>query len=372
MRASAILRQRAGLRAWLGGLLLATACAWAAPLQAQECRIAMDLGSSGVRAAASGLQAATLMPRRDIDMLAPLWAGQFLDPLLPAVESALVELPREAGWPASCPRLGGGFSAWRLAWRQDGPHLVDQLDTLRAHTGVAVVVIPAQVEGRYGHQSARQALGPRLATSHILDIGGGSMQVAAQDRAFGIELGQKSWRRLLCQTLGLGNDMACSLQPLSADQLRQARALADEQLRELPAEAGPGTLTAISRPVTRGVRPALKALGADTSEAIRARDLGDAIDRLAGLNLAQTLQATGSPPAFAGFLLSDMLLVEGVLRAMDAPTLAVAEAEINNLPALLRDDRAFDWARRHGCYLQRLRQSGPSAYFADPADCAAP
>jgi hypothetical protein len=360
------------LKRHAGWLLLAAACAWAGPLRAHECRIAMDLGSSGVRAAASGPGATPQLPRRDIDLLAPLWAGQFLDPQLPAIEAALAELPREAGWPARCARVGGGFSAWRLAWRQDGPRLAQQLETLRERTGVAVLVLPAQVEGRYGYQSAQQALGPRLATSHILDIGGGSLQVASQERAFGLELGQKSWHRLLCQSLGRGEALPCALQPLAPDELRQARARADEQVRDLPAEVGTGTLTAISRPVTRGIRPALVALGADTARGIRAQDLGAAIDRLAGLDPAEAARASRSPPAFAGFLLSDMLLVEGVMRAMASPVLSLAETQVNNLPALLRDDRAFDWARQHGCYLQRLRQDGPAAYFSDPASCPTP
>jgi len=54
---------------------------------------------------------------------------------------------------------------------------------------------------------------------------------------------------------------------------------------------------------------------------------------------------------------------------MGLTSLSLAEAAINNLPALLRDERAFEWAKRHACYVQRLRDLGPAAYFADPADC---
>ncbi len=41
-------------------------------------------------------------------------------------------------------------------------------------------------------------------------------------------------------------------------------------------------------------------------------------------------------------------------------------------PALLRDERAFAWSQRHPCYVQRLRELGPAAYFSDPAGCAKP
>ena len=339
---------------------------------AADCRIAFDMGSSGMRAAASGTGDVVPMPSRDLDLLTPLMQGQRLELLMPAVESALRELPQQARLPATCRQLGGGFSAWRLAWRQDGAQLSRQLETLREHTGVAVLVIPAAVEGRYGHDSAKQALGQRLQTSHILDIGGGSMQVAGHERSFGIELGQKSWSHQLCQTLGRGSGAACQLLPLQTLELQQARDLASQRLQALPAEVGPGTLTAISRPVTRGIRSALRSLGVAQGESISAQELGTAIDRLSTMALTEVVQLTGLAENFAPYLVSDMLLVEAVMRAMNLSSLALAETAINNLPALLRDERAFAWSQRHPCYVQRLRELGPAAYFSDPAGCTKP
>ena len=341
------------------------------PASKDRCRIALDLGSSGIRAATTDT-ATGRAPGRDIDMLAPLMQGRWLDPVLPAVAEALQELPRQLGAPADCARMGAGFSAWRLAWQQDTARLVMQLAALEARTGVPVLVIPESVEGRYGHESARQALGERLTTSHILDIGGGSLQVAGQTHSFGAALGQKAWHRMLCQALGRDAALPCALQPLSPPEIAQARALADAQLQGLSAQVGAATLTAISRPVTRGIAPALRALGLSAGPAIDAHGLRQAIDGLAPLPLAQAAAKTQAPPAFSGFLLSDLLLVEGVLRAMQIHTLEVAEVPINNLPALLRDDRAFAWAQHHGCYLQRLAHSGPAAYFSDPATCTSP
>jgi len=364
---------------WLGLTLLAWAALsdWAQAQvppneRASDCRIVFDMGSSGVRAAASGAGEGVLMPTRDIDLLTPLMQGQRLELMLPAVASALRELPQQARLPATCRQLGGGFSAWRLAWRQEGTQLSRQLEALREQTGVAVLVIPAAVEGRYGHDSAKQALGVRLQTSHILDIGGGSMQVAGHERSFGIELGQKSWAHQLCQTLGRDSGAACQLLPLQALELQQARDLASQRLQALPAEVGPGTLTAISRPVTRGIRPALRSLGVAQGESISAQELGTAIDRLSTMALAEVVQLTGVTENFAPYLVSDMLLVEAVMRAMNLSTLALAETSINNLPALLRDERAFAWTQHHPCYVQRLRELGPAAYFSDPAGCPKP
>lgn len=341
-----------------------------------DCRIAFDMGSSGVRAAGSGMAEGTATASRDLDLLTPLMQGQRLAPLLPAVERALRELPQQAQLPAACRRVGGGFSAWRLAWHLEGEQLARQLETLHVRTGVAVLVIPAAVEGRYGYDSAQQALGLQLQTSHILDIGGGSMQVASQDRSYGLELGQKSWLRKLCQVLGRdtdnGNGTACPLLPLALTELQQARDLVNQQLQALPSEVGTGTLTAISRPVTRGVHTALHSLGLTKGETLLQRELSLAIERLSVRSLVDVVQLTGQPLNFAPYLVSDMLLVEAVMRAMKLPSLVLAETAINNLPALLRDERAFEWAQHYPCYVKRLRELGPSAYFSNPGDCAKP
>ena len=339
---------------------------------AQECRMVFDLGSSGVRATSSRIDDARTMPWRDLDLLTPLMEGRSLEGLIPEVESTLRDLSAQLNEPPTCLRLGGGFSAWRLALKKDASHLARQLESLHASTGVAVLVIPSLIEGRYGHASALKALGPRLKTSHILDIGGGSMQVAGHDRSFGIELGQKSWHRLLCQRLDRAGT-SCQLQPMQPGELQRARALADEQLQTLSAEIGTAQVTAISRPVTRGIQSALQALGLATPERISLRDLSQALEQLGGgWTLEQTLQLTQTPSPFASFLLSDMLLVEAVMRTLNLSTLALAETPINNLPALLQDDQAFEWAKRHPCYLKRLRDHGPAAYFMEPALCDRP
>jgi len=191
--------------------------------------------------------------------------------------------------------------------------LAKQLATLREETAVSVLIIPVTVEGRYGHASAQQALGPRQQTSHVLDLGGGSMQVAGHDRSFGVELGQKSWSRLLCQTLNQSAGESCHLLPLQALQLQQARDLADQQLHGLSAEEGGGTLRAISRPVTRGIRSALRGMGMGMAQgdAFSLQEPSAAIDSLSTLPLADLVVLPQLPANFAPYIVSDMLLVEG-------------------------------------------------------------
>ena len=84
---------------------------------------------------------------------------------------------------------------------------------------------------------------------------------------------------------------------------------------------------------------------------------------------SETLVATGSPRDHVAYLLSTMLLVEGVLLATGGESLKVAEIDLTNLPGLLADDHAFAWERRHDCYLERLPALGLGAYASDPATC---
>ncbi len=331
--------------------------------------MAFDMGSSGIRAGATGRPE---VPRADIDYLTPLTAGRGLAETLPATAKALRELPTRAAFPAECIRVGGGFSAWRLAATENRQQLSADLAKLHGDTGVAVLVIPQHQEGAYGYFGARQLLGPRLTTSHILDIGGGSLQIAGEHHSFGALFGQKLWHRRLCQALGRGDSMPCALQPLTPDELAQARALLQQHLagigRALPQGA---TLTAISRPVTRGVAPAVarffnRPAGLDTLSPAMLRAT---LDQHAGLDLTETAQRLRAEKKHAAYLISDLLLVEGLQQATGSHDLRVAEIDLTNLPGLLADERAYRWARHYGCYLERLGQQGVEAYASNPATC---
>ena len=352
--------------AWALAAALLCACAWAdAP-----CRIAYDLGSSGIRA---GSTAVDTVVQADIDYLGPLLAGRGLEETVAPTRAALRELAERGGFPAHCQRVGGGFSAWRLALERDSATLADILARIAAESGVAVLAIPQGIEGAYSHLAARRALGSRFRTSHVLDIGGGSLQIAGERSAWGALLGQKAWQRELCRALRVTDALPCALQPMTREELATARALAAALLGEA-GKALPETvsLTAISRPVTRGILPAVARLEGDGAvrEGLARSSLATAIDRLAGMTPQEMARLVGGPERFAPYLLSDMLLVEGVLIATGGQTLQVAETDLTNLPGLLADDHAFAWGRRHACYLARLRREGLDAYFGDPADCS--
>jgi hypothetical protein len=347
-----------GLWLWLAGCCLAL-LAHAEP----GCRIAFDLGSSGIRAGASD---SAVVVRADIDAL-----GDFGKALAPTI-AALRDLPVQAGFSPECERMGGGFSAWRLALEQDRAALADALEQIRARSGVAVVVIPPAREGHYGYVGSRQALGARLTTSHVLDIGGGSLQMSGEGDGFASELGQKVAHRMLCEAIRHTTRVPCDLQPLAAAEVAQARAVLARAFAPVAQALPAGTrLTAVSRPVSRGVLPAVRHLAGGAGDTLTHEQLGVAIDLLAGRRPGETPALAGLPAAHAAYLLSDLLLVESLLAATGGDALQVAEIDLTNLPGLLVDERAYAWAARHDCYLDRLRTLGLEAFAADPAACPA-
>ena len=225
------------LRTLLAGL--AGCLITAAAMAVEPCRIAFDMGSSGIRAGATGRSDVL---RADIDYLGPLSAGRGLAETLPATIAALRDLPAQGGFDANCTRLGGGFSAWRMATQEDRRKLAGDLEAIRKASGTAVLVIPQRQEGAYGYLGASQLLGDRLTTSHILDIGGGSLQVAGESHSFGALFGQKLWHRELCKALRQSSELPCRLQPMTPADVDSARQLLRSRLSGIAAtcRAAPG------------------------------------------------------------------------------------------------------------------------------------
>lgn len=354
-------------RAALFGLAcgLFSAFAWAD----EPCRIAFDIGSSGIRAGASNSRVTT---KTELDYLGPLSANRGLEATAAATIDALKELPEQGGFAADCARVAGGFSAWRLALQQGAGKLASTLAHIEAASGVAVLVIPQTTEGSYAYFGARQLLGEKLTTSHVLDVGGGSLQIAGERSTFGDALGQKIWHQYLCRKIRHSSDLPCALQPMTAEEVVVARRLLAERLADLGKSLPePVTMTAISRPVTQGVLPAVKQLAGETGgeNVLLVSAITASIATVAHLTLEETATLVRNPAKYASYLLSDMLLVEGLLKATGGSYLLTAEIGLTNLPGLLADDRAFQWAAHYGCYLDRLRHLGAEAYASDPERC---
>lgn len=341
-------------------------------IRAEEpCRIAFDLGSSGIRAGGS-----TQAPLRKMsfDFLAPLWRTEGTTAWQHTSAETFRQWKTDPVSGKPCITVAGGFSAWRMALTQDAPDLIATLTHLYAETGVPVLIIPPEIEGPYAYVAARNALGENLLTEGVLDIGGGSFQISAAKQSVGGALGQKSWHQHLCTQRDPDAKVPCALSPLSQEE----RVEAQEYLADHLASLGlPRTLdlTAVSRPVTRGIWPAIRALRAipaNSPARLTRSDLREAIGTLSMLTPSEIAEALGEVSPHQTYLLSDLILLEGILTATDHEILEIADIELSNVPGLLADEQAWGWAQHYPCYLKHLPTEGVNTYLANPAERCQP
>lgn len=321
-------------------------------------------------------------PRASIDYLADVWRHETLDETVqPTVEALRRLSPGD-----ECTAVGGGYSAWRLAVEKGhAAQVADTLLHIRQQTGVSVYVIPQAVEGAYAYYAARQQLGADLGTRFILDVGGGSMQLAARDTGWGSALGQKAWRKLFCARIKGDGGEGCATNPVGAEAMAASQRLLAAPVAEAKTILGSGfTVTAVSVPVVRGIHPVLARLwqqgkipaGQVDSRGFDRTALEAAIHRLSSLDddgIARELGGCGEgavcSPRFLPTLVTDMLLVRTFMAGLDIARMEVAEADLTNVPGILADQRAFAWAGRYECYVSRLRMDGIVAYTSDISTC---
>jgi hypothetical protein len=363
---------------WYRFLLALLSFALSTGLAAHDdaCLIAFDLGSSGVRA---GIENSSSLERASLNALGLLNKGADVSVLETPTSEILNELLHKRSFGASCDRLGGGFSVWRRAVEQDRKGLGHVLERIRDKTGVAILVVPPEKEGQYAYFAAQKSLGQNLTTTHVLDIGGGSLQISSSTGAWGLPLGQKTWHQLLCNELGRSNP-ECVLEPLSDSDLEKARKLAASEINALVQTLPPrSSLTAVSRPVTRGVKPYLDEIkhleltGAgsastksdDLVSVLEIRKLSLAVDLAASKQIEEKKNSNN----FYRYLLSDMLLTESVMKGMGLETINVADIDLSNVPGLLNDARAYAWLHLYRCYLRNLIVFGISAFDLNPGEC---
>ncbi|MBF0155091.1 MAG: hypothetical protein HQL64_15235 [Magnetococcales bacterium] len=386
-----MITQRGSRRVIAGLLVLGWSLLVPETAPASGCHIGFDVGSSGIRVgpALRADRSEGTSAKVAIDYLADVRPNHEIKQTLDATIDALISLPKTAGLPEGCQAVAGGYSAWRMALQQGGSaHLVASLREIHQRTRVAFFVIPQDVEGTYGYHAAKKVLGSALQTPFILDIGGGSMQIAGQSGGWGSELGQKEWRRLFCAQIKGSPDPLCRPNPVGRSALAEVAQLLDPRIAEARAILGSGLgLTAISPPVVKAIHPAMHYLANERhwiaptvdAQGLSRAALGEAIallatqDDLAIVTLLDGCrEKTAHPlcvPHLVSTLVTDMLLVHALMTGLNVERLDIASAEITNVPGILADQRALTWANHYACYLQKLGEVGIDAFKADPQGC---
>ncbi|MBF0339817.1 MAG: hypothetical protein HQL95_02485 [Magnetococcales bacterium] len=355
------------------------------PAAANDCLIGFDVGSSGLRA---GSLTSDKTAKVKVDYLADLWPDNRIDVTTDSSVAAFKKLPEEIGM-KGCLSLAGGYSAWRLAMEKGKPgDVARSLAEFHQRTGVYFFVIPQDVEGAYGYAAARQAMGEHLTTPFIIDIGGGSLQIASQQDGWGAPLGQKSWRKLFCEQVKHSTDANCPPNPAGKEAVEKSRQTLAPFVSQAIKKLGQGlAITAVSPLVVHGMHPVMRILaeknpgmaaGVDARGFSRAA-LAAAIALLADKDDPQILKALancrredGKPTCqeqFVATFVSDMLLLHALMEGMQIDRIEVGEADITNVPGILADPRPKAWSQHYACYLTRLESQGIAAFTSDPGTC---
>ncbi|MBF0612986.1 MAG: hypothetical protein HQL55_17845 [Magnetococcales bacterium] len=367
--------------------ILVLSFAFAPPMayaEASQCRVGFDVGSSGIRA---GTSSSDQTAKVKIDYLKDVWADNRIDEtLLPTVE-ALRTLPKSLHV-HTCGGVAGGYSAWRYALERGDPaYIASTIKEIHRQSGVFFFVIPQDIEGSYGYRAAQRLLGDRLATPLVMDIGGGSIQFAAEDRGWGTALGQRAWRKRFCETIKNVPVSTCSTNPVGASALGLSREnLALEASSARTALGKEITVTAVSTPVVKAMHPILKYLSEQKIISGQVNEKG--FDRVALTNAIQLLSERDEAgifqilnncqdigirslcnSEFASNFVTDMLLVMVFMEALEINRMEVIEAEITNITGILEDERANQWSERYDCYLQLLEKHGVEAFRIQPTQC---
>jgi hypothetical protein len=367
-------------------LLLALFATSKLALADAACWLGFDVGSSGIRVAMLHSPQAAKIP---LDYLQYVWRDNHLRAAIPATVEALQQLPRTAQLPEGCAAVAGGYSAWRLAVERGGAaQAADTLQEIQQQSGVFFFIIPQDVEGSYGYQAVQQQMGERLTTPYVLDIGGGSLQFASASAGWGSNLGQKSWRKRFCQQIKQEQAAECRTNPVGVESLEQARSLLAPEMRTAQAALGSHlAVTALSAPVTRGIHPILHYLAAQhlleggvDARGFERSALAAAFTLLASKNDAELREIFGqcaSKPlkkaCDAPFLdthVTDMLLLLLFMDGLHLDRIEVIEADMNNVPGLLQDQRVRHWSQHYPCYLALLRQNGIEAFKMGSDRCS--
>ncbi|MFF6782920.1 Ppx/GppA family phosphatase [Streptomyces sp. NPDC012510] len=270
-------------------------------------------------------------------------------------------------WGASTPL------AFATAVVRSAPNCRDVLRAVRAQTGIPICTLPGEVEAELTFLAARRWMGWRSGPLAMLDIGGGSLEVAfgrgrLPDFVASLPLGANR----------LTHEFFHEQDPPSPESIKALRRKVRHQLRDASARIrweGPRTAVATSRTFQQlsrlcGSAPGRRGPFADRE--LRREELGRAITRLAALPAAErsTLPGISAPRArqsLAGALVGHTTMKLAGLKAVTICPWAIREG------VLLRhiEDGPAWWSK----VTQEIEDTGPGgsgAAGAVPLRLAAP
>ncbi|GAA2405345.1 phosphatase [Streptomyces glaucosporus] len=234
--------------------------------------------------------------------------------------------------------------AFGTAVIRDAPNRHQVLQTIHTETGVPLYVMPGTTEGELTFLAARQWMGWRAGPMVLLDIGGGSMEVASDrsrtpDFVASLPLGAG---RLTREYLAAGDD------PPSAETVRELRRRVRHDLRDVATRIrweGPRTAVATSRTFQqlarlRGAAPGRQ--GPFVTRSITRRDLKAAVDTLASMPVAARSSLPGISPARARQSLAGAVIAHTAMRCLEIDTVTLSP-----------------WALREGVLIKHLQEQAP-------------
>lgn len=240
-----------------------------------------------------------------------------------------------------------GPLAFATAVVRAAPNQAEVLRTVRTRTGVALCTMPGELEAELTFLGARRWMGWRSGPLALLDIGGGSFEVAfgrgrLPDFVASLPLGASR----------LTHDFFVDEDPPSPDQVRALRRRVRHQLRDVAARIrweGPRTAVATSRTFQQlgrlcGSLPGRH--GPFVDRTLDRRDLRTAVDRLAALPAARRAELPGISAPRAGQSLAGAVVGHTAMKLAGLRTVTVCPWAIRE-GVMLRhiEDGAAWWAQ---------------------------
>lgn len=231
---------------------------------------------------------------------------------------------------------------------RDAPNRDEVLDAVAQHTGIRLRVLPGEVEAELTFLAARRWMGWRAGPLCVLDIGGGTLEVAfgrgrLPDFAISLPLGAGRLTRE-----HLRDD-----DPPTEDTLRELRRHVRHQLRDVAARIrweGPITAAATSRTFTQlarlcGAPPGR--YGPFVARQLRRGALRGAVSDLAALPAGRRAELPGISAPRAGQSLAGALVGHTAMKLLGIRELTICP-----------------WAIREGILLRRIE--GDAGWWEGP------